>query len=125
MNGQYIRSMDRQLISKEDTFLWMLRGDLKGETESKIIVTQDRALQTKYPATKMLQTETDNKCRPCKQFDETVDNIVSACTIWTQEQCVKRHDRVCDQLRFNICVENRGKIRQQTLVITCTKISRN
>ena len=34
-NGQYIRSMDRQLISEEDMFLWLLMGDLKGETESK------------------------------------------------------------------------------------------
>ena len=34
MHGQYIRSMDRQLISEEDTFLWLLRGDLKEETES-------------------------------------------------------------------------------------------
>jgi len=41
MSGQYIRSMDRQLISEEDTFLWLLRGDLKGETESEIIAAQD------------------------------------------------------------------------------------
>jgi len=46
--------MDRQLISEEDTFLWLSRGDLKGETESEIIVAQDRTLQTKYHATKIL-----------------------------------------------------------------------
>jgi hypothetical protein len=27
MRGQYIRNMDRQLISEEDTFLWLLKGD--------------------------------------------------------------------------------------------------
>jgi anaerobic ribonucleoside-triphosphate reductase len=37
MHGQYIRSMDRQLFSMEDTFLWLSTGDLKGETESEII----------------------------------------------------------------------------------------
>jgi hypothetical protein len=31
--------------------------------ESEIIAAQDQALQTKYHATKSLQTETDNKCR--------------------------------------------------------------
>jgi len=61
MHGQYIRSMDMQLISQEDTFLWLLRGDLKGETESEIIAPQDQALQT----------EKDSKGRLCKQFDET------------------------------------------------------
>ena len=31
MDGQYIRYMDRLHINEEDTFLWLLRGDLKGE----------------------------------------------------------------------------------------------
>jgi hypothetical protein len=34
MHGQYPRSIDRQLISKEDVFLCLSRGDLKGNTES-------------------------------------------------------------------------------------------
>jgi hypothetical protein len=45
MIGQYIRSTERQLISEEDTFLWLSRGDLNGETGSEIIAPQDRALQ--------------------------------------------------------------------------------
>ena len=53
--------MDRQLIGGEDTLLWVLRGDLKGETGSGIIEAQDQALQTKYHATKILQTETESK----------------------------------------------------------------
>ena len=31
MHGQYIRNIDRQLISEEDTFLWLSKGDLKAE----------------------------------------------------------------------------------------------
>jgi len=72
MDGQYIRNIDRQHISEEDTFLWLLIGDLKGETETEIITVQDQALQTKYHVTKLIQTETDSKCGLCKQFDETV-----------------------------------------------------
>ena len=56
MNGQYIRTMDRHFISKEDTFLWLLRADFKGETESEIIPAQDQALQTKYHGTNILHT---------------------------------------------------------------------
>jgi hypothetical protein len=37
MHGQYIRNIDRQLISEEDTFLWLTKGDLKAETESEIV----------------------------------------------------------------------------------------
>jgi len=58
MHGHYIESMDRQIISEEDTFLWLSRGDLKGHTESEATAAQDQALQAKYHATKLLQTET-------------------------------------------------------------------
>jgi len=57
MHGQYIRNIDRQLISEEDTFLWLSKGDLKVETESEIVAAQDQVLQTKYYETKILNTE--------------------------------------------------------------------
>jgi hypothetical protein len=41
MHWQYIRNVDRQLISEEDTFLWLSKGDLKAETESEIVAPQD------------------------------------------------------------------------------------
>ena len=53
----------------------------------------------------VLNTETDSKCRLCQQFDETIDHIISAGTILAEEQYIKRHDRVCAQLHFNICKE--------------------
>jgi hypothetical protein len=104
MHGQYVRNMDRQLISEEDTFLWLSKGDLKAETESEIVAAQDQALNTKYYATKILHTETDSKCRLC-QHDETIDHITSACPILATEQYVKRHDKVSAKIHCNICKE--------------------
>jgi hypothetical protein len=46
MLGQYIRIMDKQLVSEEDAFLLLSRGDLKAETESEIIAAQEQALKT-------------------------------------------------------------------------------
>jgi hypothetical protein len=57
---QYIRSIDRQLISEEDMLLWLMWADLRAETESEINTVKDLALQTKCHATKVLQTETAN-----------------------------------------------------------------
>jgi hypothetical protein len=71
MHGQYIVSTDRQLICDEETFLWESRRELRADTESEITAAQD-------DATKILQTETDSKCRLCLQFDETVDHIITA-----------------------------------------------
>jgi hypothetical protein len=58
--------MGRQLIGEEDMFLWLPRGDLKGETEGEVTAAQDQALQTKCHATKLLQPETYSKCRLCQ-----------------------------------------------------------
>jgi len=69
------------------------------------LAAQDQALQTKYYATKILNTERDSKCRFCQQFDETIDHIISACPILAKEQYIKRHERVCAQLHFNIYKE--------------------
>jgi hypothetical protein len=103
MHGQYIRNMDRQLISEEDTFLWLSKGDLKAETESETVAAQDQALHTKYYATKIRNTETDSKRRLRQQFHETIDHMISVCPILAKEQYIKRHDRVSAQLHFNIC----------------------
>jgi len=113
MHGQYTRNIDRQLISEEDTFLWLSKEDLKGESESEIVAAQDQALQTKYYASKILSKETEGKCRLGQKFDETIDHIISACPILAKQQYTKRHDRVCAQLHFNICKETGVQLDKQ------------
>ena len=61
MHWQYIRNIDGQIISEEDAFFWLSKGDLKAETESEIMATQDQELQIKYYAIKILNRETDSK----------------------------------------------------------------
>jgi len=112
MHGQYLRNMDRQLISEENTFLWLSKGDLKAETESEIVAGQDQALNTKYYATKILHIETDSKCRPYQQLHETIDHIMSACPILAKE-CVKGHDKVSAQIHFNICKKIRVQLNKK------------
>jgi len=51
---------------KKTRSFWLSKRDLKAETESEIVATQDQALNTKYYATKILHTETDSKCRLCQ-----------------------------------------------------------
>ena len=61
-----------------------MEGSLEAEIESEIVAAQGQELQTKYHATKILQTERGSKCRLCQQFDETVDHIIPACPILTK-----------------------------------------
>jgi hypothetical protein len=100
LHGQYIRSMNRQLLSEEDKSLWPSKGDLKAETESEIVAAQDQALNTKYYPTRMLHTEADSKCRLCQKHDETIDQLISAWPILAKEYYVKRHDSVGAQIHL-------------------------
>ena len=106
---------NQQQKKQQKTFLWVLRGELKAEAESEIMVAQGQALQTKYHATRILHTETDSKCRLSRQFGETIYHIISACPILVKEQYIKIHDRVFAQLHFNICKEIGVKV-DKTLV---------
>ena len=60
MHGQYIRNMDRQLISEEDTFLWLSKGDLKAGTESEIVAAQDQAPQKYYTQRRIANADCAN-----------------------------------------------------------------
>jgi hypothetical protein len=93
-------------------------------TESEIGVN-DQALQAKYHVTKILQTATDSNCRLCTQFDETVAHIISACPILAKEKYIKRHDRVCAELHFNICKEIGVELDNKHWYDHVPKISQN
>jgi len=80
------------------------------------VAAQDQALQTKYYATKILNRETDSKCRLCQHFDETIDHTISVCPMLAKEQYIKRHDIVCAQLHFNIFMETGVQLEKKTLV---------
>jgi len=84
-----------------------------------MVAAQDQALQTKYYATKALNTEADSKCRLCQQFDETIEHIISACPIVAKEEYIKRYDRVCAQLSLNICKETGGQLDKNTGMNMC------
>ena len=42
--------------------------------------------------------------------------IITTCPILEKEQYIKRHDRVCAQLHFNICKGTGAKLDKKTLV---------
>jgi hypothetical protein len=48
------------------------------------------------------------------KFDKTTDHVISACPMLAKEQYIKRHDKVCAQLHFNICKEIRVKLDKIT-----------
>ena len=68
MHGQYIISTGRQLVSEENTLLWLSEADLEAQIESEIVARKIRHQKKRSYANKILQTQTNNKRRICQQF---------------------------------------------------------
>jgi hypothetical protein len=100
MNGQFPRNLDEKFVDKEQVYRWLKFGDIKGETEPTIVAAQDQAINTNYFRKKILKQLTDNKCRLCKEHEETIDHLISGCPILAKNEYIIRHDRVCTHTLF-------------------------
>jgi len=67
------------------------------------VAAQDQATSTNYIKNKILKEEIENKCRLCKQHEETVDHLTSGCSIFAKKEYVMRYDKVCTHLHYSIC----------------------
>jgi len=64
-------------VDIEQLYRWLKSGDIKGETESKIVAAQGQAISTNNFKNKILKEEIESKCRLCKQHEETIDHLTS------------------------------------------------
>ena len=92
MHWQLPRNFDEKLVDIEQSYRWLKSGDIKGETESKIVAAQGQAINTNYFKNKFLKEEIESKCRLCKQHEETIDHLTSGCPILAKNEYLIRHD---------------------------------
>jgi hypothetical protein len=69
MHGQFPRSLDDMLVAREQTYRWLIFGDIKGETESLTVAAQDQELGTNYFKRIVLEEETESKYRLCEGYE--------------------------------------------------------
>jgi len=87
------------------------REEMWKQKQSEIISAQDQALQTKYYETKIVQTETDSKCRLCQQYDDTREYIISVHPIVTKEQYIHTYRDKIVCVCVCVCVCARARVR--------------
>jgi len=61
MHGQLLRSLDEKLVDFVQLYRCLKSGDIKGETESKIVAAQDQAISINYFKNKILKEEIESK----------------------------------------------------------------
>jgi len=84
------------------THQWLRNSGLKEETEGFILAAQDQSLFTRNYQANVIHNGADPKCRFCDEKLETIDHLVSGCSILTPNEYKNRHDRVGQYLHWKI-----------------------
>ena len=73
MHGHFLRQTND--LSRDDTWQWLQRWELKKETEGMIMAAQDQALRTTYIQRAMDRSNNSPKCKKYYQKYKTINHI--------------------------------------------------
>ena len=90
-------------IKTEESWNWLSKGDLKRETESLLMAAQEQALNTNSIKKSIYKTSESDKCRMCGSATESVTHIISQCTVLAQKEYKRRHDKVGQNVHWQLC----------------------
>ena len=105
MYGQFIREMPEK-VDKDKTWNWLLRSDLKVETEALLCAAQEQAIRTNYVKHHIDKSIDNPLCRMCGKRGESVQHIISECEKLAQKEYKRRHDNVAKKIHWELCKKN-------------------
>jgi len=91
MHGKLPSNLNEKLVDNEQS------------KESTILTAKDQAINTNYFKDKILKEEINSKCRFCTQREETIDHLISGCSILAKNKYLMRHDKDRAHLHYSIC----------------------
>eukprot|EP00794_Sanderia_malayensis_P013027 gene13027-14365_t len=103
LHRQYLTRSKQADVDQTATHQWLRSSGLKAEMEGFIMAAQDQSLFTRYYQANILKNGADAKCRFCDKSTETVDHLISGCSVLAPSEYVQRHNRVGQCLHWGIC----------------------
>jgi hypothetical protein len=104
LHGQFIKRATAPNVSQQLTHQWLKRSGLKAETEGLLIAAQDQSLATKNYQMHISKTIKDDRCRMCKVKAETIDHIISGCSMIAATEYLERHNKIGRYLHWKMCI---------------------
>ena len=98
----YIRANDAD-VNKAQTYSWLTSSSLKAETEGFLLAAQDQSLKTRNYIKYVMKKEENPNCRYCNKEKETVDHLVSGCSLLAIKEYIDRHNRVATYVHWMLC----------------------
>jgi len=91
LHGQFIRELDG--IDIQQQWSWLHNSNLKKETEELGMAAQDQAISTNYIKPNIFHQGCSPQCWLCGSNNETVDQILSSCSVIDQSYYKHRHSK--------------------------------
>ena len=101
LHGQFFRQTDD--VASDKTWLWLLQGHMKKETEGLLMAAENQSLRTNAVKAKIDRSQNDSLCRMCRQKEETVSHLLCECPKLAQKEYKQRHDGVAKALHWDLC----------------------
>ena len=96
LHCQLFSTIDQPHIDKTSSLTWLKSSTLKRSTESIL------EYFTKYIKKHIYKTIEDGMCRACNQNKETIQHVISGCSILSPTKCTKTHDNACNMFTFKM-----------------------
>ena len=100
LHGQYLRYAKE--VRSDQCWAWLQNRDLKRETESLIVTTQNQSIRINLLKAKIDKSHGDSLCRVCRKGDASIDHIVSGCSKLAQKEYKRRYDNLGKIVRWKL-----------------------
>jgi hypothetical protein len=106
LHGRYFKELEQPEINIQASHAWLKKSNIHPETEGFIFAIQDRVINTRNYKKHIcgLQSIID-KCSICGTEGETIEHIISSCTVLAQSEYKKRHDIFAKIIHMNLAVK--------------------
>lgn len=109
LHGKHIYNMKNEYISKTDSYKWLQKGELYPETEGFTLAIQDQVIATRNYKKYIMKdpNTTDDKCRKCHQFPETIDHITAGCKLMVESEYTNRHNTAAKIIHQQLALQHK------------------
>jgi hypothetical protein len=94
LHGRYFKELEQPEVNIQASHAWLKKSNIHPETEGFIFAIQDRVINTR-----------NYKKHICGTEGETIEHIISSCTVLAQSEYKKRHDIFAKIIHMNLAVK--------------------
>ncbi|XP_073979863.1 uncharacterized protein [Rhodnius prolixus] len=104
LHGRYYALLTAEGTDSLASCQWLTKGHLFPETEGFVMAMQDQVIATKaYRRWVLGESLVHDKCRMCNSTSESIQHIVSGCSVLEPKEYLHRHNNVAKIIHKALC----------------------